>query len=149
MSPGVIAFDFNGSFKFFGCSRHQMMARSLPFFGPCNITYSQELRLQRVTGARTRLTCWPNAWWKQPTSSPRGDTDWTVRRSRWREIECMFHEIRMAIPPPHTGESSSRFSLEGPDHCATAAGRQGVVPREPQDRGSAPPTQPTTPTAAR
>lgn len=31
-----------------------------------------------------------------------GDTDWTVRRSRWREIEFMYHEVCMAILPPHT-----------------------------------------------
>ena len=30
---------------------------------------------------------------------PPGDTDWTVRRSRWREIEFMFHEIQAVILP--------------------------------------------------
>ena len=32
---------------------------------------------------------------------PPGDTDWTVRRSRWRETEFMYHEVCKAILPPH------------------------------------------------
>jgi hypothetical protein len=33
---------------------------------------------------------------------PPGDTDWTVRRSRWREIEFMYHEVCKAILPSHS-----------------------------------------------
>ena len=28
--------------------------------------------------------------------------DWTVRRSRWKEVEFMYHEICMAILPQHS-----------------------------------------------
>ena len=45
---------------------------------------------------------WSNAWWKRSTDFPPGDTDWTVKRSRWREIEFIFHEVSMDILPPHS-----------------------------------------------
>jgi hypothetical protein len=32
---------------------------------------------------------------------PPGDTDWIVRRSRWKETEFMYHELCRAILPPH------------------------------------------------